>query len=397
MVASRGRGGRPTGCPSRSRAGRTARPARPAGGPAGTSRPKLAAARVVEAVERSGLGRLAREVDGLGRARPACGRPARRWRSGRRAACRRRGGSAWRRLSSAIRSSLARCWRSATPVGGSRWRIGAPSLRNGVPWKVAGMKPLPQLRGPPTGSAGVGHHDEGGQVLVLGPQAVASPTPPATAGPPGSLPVFIWQTLPTWFMPSAQHDRITREVVDAPRRCAGYQSETHVPALAVLLRTCGGWPAACCRRPPIGVIDRAEARRAAACRRACPARAWGRTGRCGSGPPSMNRKMQRSWPSPRVPRLRGASRGTTGVASPGRLAPRVLLGQQVAEGQAAEPPSGPKSQARRSGDATWWASLGARPGSAHGFMAALNRRRRTRWKFRSAWQKSTSAAPCAGT
>ena len=41
--------------------------------------------------------------------------------------------------------------------------------------------------------------------------------------------MFIWQTLPTWFTPSAQHDRITA-MSSTTSATFGYQSETHVPA-----------------------------------------------------------------------------------------------------------------------------------------------------------------------
>ncbi len=41
-------------------------------------------------------------------------------------------------------------------------------------------------------------------------------------------PVFIWQTEPTWFSPSAQHDRMT---LISSTCCAilGYQSDTQIP------------------------------------------------------------------------------------------------------------------------------------------------------------------------
>jgi hypothetical protein len=42
------------------------------------------------------------------------------------------------------------------------------------------------------------------------------------------LPVFIWQTLPTWLTPSAQHERISAISSTILETC-GYQSDTQVP------------------------------------------------------------------------------------------------------------------------------------------------------------------------
>src|SRR6185437_14641494 len=41
-------------------------------------------------------------------------------------------------------------------------------------------------------------------------------------------PVFIWQTEPTWFNPSAQHERITHSSSACFATC-GYQSDTGIP------------------------------------------------------------------------------------------------------------------------------------------------------------------------
>src|SRR5206468_11239240 len=50
-----------------------------------------------------------------------------------------------------------------------------------------------------------------------------------SAGRPARIePVFIWHTDPTWFRPSAQHDRMT-VMSSVNFAISGYQSETQIP------------------------------------------------------------------------------------------------------------------------------------------------------------------------
>ena len=91
------------------------------------------------------------------------------------------------------------------------------------------MKPVPQFRGPPAtcGAGNVLHHDEPGQVCVLGAQSIAHPAP--HRGTAGQVePVFIWQTPPTWFNPLDQQERITAMSSTQVAMC-GSQSETQIP------------------------------------------------------------------------------------------------------------------------------------------------------------------------
>src|SRR6185437_16033490 len=110
---------------------------------------------------------------------------------------------------------------------GSRWRIGAPSLRKGVPWKVAGSQALPQFLGPPTGSPASFITTNAGRSWFSVPRPYVTQAP-RLGRPARMLPVFIWQTLPTWFTPSAQHER-TSAISSTTPAIFGYQSETQVP------------------------------------------------------------------------------------------------------------------------------------------------------------------------
>ena len=70
------------------------------------------------------------------------------------------------------------------------------------------MKPVPQLRAPPTGSPASLITTNPGRFWSSLPRPYSTHEP--RLGRPARIePVFIWQTEPTWFSPSAQQDRTT--------------------------------------------------------------------------------------------------------------------------------------------------------------------------------------------
>ena len=71
------------------------------------------------------------------------------------------------------------------------------------------------------------------RITKVGKLRLAEPSPYVTHAPIAGLPariepVFIWQTEPTWFRPSAVQDRTTASLSACLATC-GYQSETHSP------------------------------------------------------------------------------------------------------------------------------------------------------------------------
>src|SRR5205085_10847347 len=79
---------------------------------------------------------------------------------------------------------------------------------NAVPWKLAGKNPEVHCFGPPKGSF------PSVITTYAGRFSLAAPSPyvvhePSDGRPAKMSPVFIWQTEPTWFNPSAQQDFTT--------------------------------------------------------------------------------------------------------------------------------------------------------------------------------------------
>src|SRR5438094_5908010 len=95
------------------------------------------------------------------------------------------------------------------------------------------MKPVPQLRGPPAGSPASLITTKPGRFWFCDPRPYSAQEP--RLGRPARIePVFIWQTEPTWFSPSAQHDRSTA-MSSTHSATFGSQSLTHRPDLPCCL------------------------------------------------------------------------------------------------------------------------------------------------------------------
>ena len=124
---------------------------------------------------------------------------------------------------------------------GTGRRSARPRVRMTTPWCRAGRKPLrPVDRAAGGQLAGVGQHDERGQVVGLAAQAVATARSPALGKPLRRKPVFSWNVAGVWFAVSATIERMTVSSSATPARC-GKRSETHSP-----LCPAGGSPSRAC-------------------------------------------------------------------------------------------------------------------------------------------------------
>src|SRR5688572_20465171 len=96
------------------------------------------------------------------------------------------------------------------------------------------MNPELQFFGPPIGSRSSSRITKPGRVAFGVPRPYCTHEP--SDGRPARMePVFIWQTDPTWFNPSAQQDRTTHSLSACCAMC-GYQSDTSIPLCPYFLK-----------------------------------------------------------------------------------------------------------------------------------------------------------------